>query len=515
MRIRTFLSLAAGMICGLATATVHATSWPASVPLNERVLPRAGVVVDHRAGPPAKRADVSFYRQAADGSIHVWDPASWAAAHPQPKKRRVTKVTGEGPTFEIEYKDVTNDTNDGFDDPSLGQMRRDTAEAMFLQLSDLLAPHTGGTAEITFEESETDGEGALGTGGPTFLCIDGFRFGFTRDHIVTGADPDDRTGQDLADANITIDFGHPFNNGLDDPTQSEFDLASTILHEATHALGFVSGGVNADDGSVRVCGQEPNTTSTALEYVRHLHRISDGQQLWQETGASGGVVFQGEAADVMTTDENDDPDLVDYRGEPPNTPLDIFEGDLSHWSDEVIVGEARPVMLTAQFNGERRRQYQSWEKQILIDLGYSLTGGGTVALNAPGSLAGAWLDFARNGEGFLIDVFELSDGSLILFVAWFTYDDAGNQQWMIAQQGGLEELVFGEPIEMDILRVTGPSFSDFDPADQVEETWGTMTLTFENCTNATVDFDSVVGFDSGSIEIDRFTSEGLAGVSCQ
>lgn len=494
----------AGLFGVLGLSAVQATSWPASTPVEQRVLPRAGEVVDHRR-VPLKREGPSFVEPAADGSLQIWDAASWAAAHPAPKARTVTKVTGEGPTFEIEYLDVTNNTGAGFDDPQLGQARRDTAESVFLYLSDLLAEHAGGMADIEFQVSESDGSGPLGQGGPFYFCRDGFEFGLPREHIVTGQDP----SPSVPDAQITMDFGHSFNNQLDNPTQGEFDLASTILHEATHALGFLAGGIDPETGAVMDCEGGGSPTKTATEFVRYLHRSGDGRQLWQATGPGGGVQFKGKPADVAGESAP-----VDFRGSPPTSPVDIFSGDLGHWADSVIVGGARPVMLTAQLNGERRREYLSWEQQVLADMGYSQSGGPVTVL-APGSLAGAWLEPNRSGEGFLIDIVELPGGGFLVFVAWFTYDEDGNQQWLVAQTGTLQELSFDEPLEMLVQRVTGPSFSNFDPGDQVPEAWGSMILTFQDCTNATVEFDSDVGFGSGTFEIIRLTPGGLSGVNCQ
>jgi len=104
-----------------------------------------------------------------------------------------------------------------------------------------------------------------------------------------------------------------------------------------------------------------------------------------------------------------------------------------------------------------------------------------IGMNA--GLSGNWWGgLSRDGEGFFLD-FGYSGGALTLFAAFFTYDDMGNQAWVIA----LGPADTGTTATVDIYIGEGRMWgADFDPADGSTEVWGTGTFTFTSCTTATV-----------------------------
>ena len=53
---------------------------------------------------------------------------------------------------------------------------------------------------------------------------------------------------------------------------------------------------------------------------------------------------------------------------------------------------------------------------------------------------------------------------------------------------------------------------NFDPSKIVSNAWGTLTFTFADCDTANVDFASASGYDSGNMDLTRFTQP--AGVVC-
>lgn len=111
-------------------------------------------------------------------------------------------------------------------------------------------------------------------------------------------------------------------------------------------------------------------------------------------------------------------------------------------------------------------------------------------------LGGNWAVFGHSGEGFMIDVTEAGQ----LVAIWFTYDDAGNQKWLI----GVADDFDGNQVTMSVDEVTGPVFGpDFDSADVVVEQWGTISFTFAGCDTGTVHYNSTTGFGSGVYEIVR------------
>ncbi|MGD8578151.1 MAG: hypothetical protein PVI46_02425, partial [Lysobacterales bacterium] len=106
-------------------------------------------------------------------------------------------------------------------------------------------------------------------------------------------------------------------------------------------------------------------------------------------------------------------------------------------------------------------------------------------LNA--GLTGTWWNASREGEGFLLEFAYLPGTTdLTLFASFYTYDDMGNQAWLVAQPAGPLPESGGE-VPVDVYQVTGPMWGDdFDSADRNTLLWGSGTFTFSGCENAEV-----------------------------
>lgn len=109
--------------------------------------------------------------------------------------------------------------------------------------------------------------------------------------------------------------------------------------------------------------------------------------------------------------------------------------------------------------------------------------GRTQSYGLPG--VGTFYNTGRDGEGFQLGA--EGDGSVFV-MTWYTYLD-GEQVWLIGvgERNG-DQVVFEE---MVITRGAGFG-SAFDPADVIRETFGTITLDFDDCNNATATVDSVL-----------------------
>jgi cyclophilin family peptidyl-prolyl cis-trans isomerase len=124
---------------------------------------------------------------------------------------------------------------------------------------------------------------------------------------------------------------------------------------------------------------------------------------------------------------------------------------------------------------------------------------------SPG-IASSWYNPQTDGQGWFVDVIEDAPGVLRLFVAWFTYDDEappadeeldfGSEQhrWFTASGP-----VSGASATMDLFRNAGGQFNN--PRATASERVGTLTMTFQSCGEATLEYDFEVG-DGGSGEID-------------
>lgn len=156
-----------------------------------------------------------------------------------------------------------------------------------------------------------------------------------------------------------------------------------------------------------------------------------------------------------------------------------------------------------------------WDSELMIDVGRYRASDydgevpeGPVPLQ--GGLSDTWYDPARSGEGFVITFSENIHGPIAV-IYWFTHLD-GRQYWL----SGAEPYEIGDTeISIDLIETTASGFGDnFDPDSVVRDPWGDVTITFEACDLATVDWSSDVGMGSGSFVVTR-VALGLDRVDCE
>lgn len=136
-------------------------------------------------------------------------------------------------------------------------------------------------------------------------------------------------------------------------------------------------------------------------------------------------------------------------------------------------------------------------QQLVIDYVrvYQAPLGGVFNINY--GLSGGWFSPETSGQGLLLEV--LPDSEQV-FVTWFTYEAASSSKVGAPEHRWLSGLgsIDGNRVEVD-LRVTSGGLFD-DPVD-VSRTepgeYGTLTLEFADCANATMNYN--------------LTAEGLAG----
>lgn len=120
-------------------------------------------------------------------------------------------------------------------------------------------------------------------------------------------------------------------------------------------------------------------------------------------------------------------------------------------------------------------------------------------------ITGAWYLPAQSGHGFNVEV--LPNNVFLAF--WYVYDNNGNNFYLLGQG-----TYAGDTATMDAYEATGGMFPpNFDKNKIVRTKWGTMTMRFSDCNNATVQWAPIVpGFTSGSMALIRLTE--IKGVSC-
>jgi len=130
-------------------------------------------------------------------------------------------------------------------------------------------------------------------------------------------------------------------------------------------------------------------------------------------------------------------------------------------------------------------------------------------LDVPGALAGSWFDPGHNGEGMLLDV----SAPHSLFLAWFTYDQQGGQQWLTASTENFQG--FGKPVTLELRRSHGGIFGPtFDPAAVSSERWGDLTLDFADCGHFSAAYHSELGFGDATLAMQRLVASGVNGADC-
>ena len=124
------------------------------------------------------------------------------------------------------------------------------------------------------------------------------------------------------------------------------------------------------------------------------------------------------------------------------------------------------------------------------------------AISINKDLSGSWNNQSQSGHGFSIEV--ISADVSILY--WFVYNPDGTPTFIIAV--GKNK---GNVINADAYYNSGIKFGDFDPDDVVEVPWGKIKITFNSCSSATMEYNSVLSYDgvpygSGTIPLTRLLS---------
>ena len=138
---------------------------------------------------------------------------------------------------------------------------------------------------------------------------------------------------------------------------------------------------------------------------------------------------------------------------------------------------------------------------------FSVFGYGGAASPAIGpGITGAWFDPAQSGHGLFIEI--LNDNRFLAW--WFAFNPAGTEQsWF----GGVGTYSGNTATITDEYQTIGGRWiPNFDPSRIVNSAWGTLTITFTDCNHGRVDFNSVAGYGTGSMNLTRLTQP--AGLSC-
>ena len=125
------------------------------------------------------------------------------------------------------------------------------------------------------------------------------------------------------------------------------------------------------------------------------------------------------------------------------------------------------------------------------------------------AFTGAWDQFNQESQGLGLQVIERADGSNAAITYWYTYGNDRKSAWYL----GVGEIV-DDHINFKLYHSDDVGFMQNGlPGNDSVESIGTMTMTFHDCNNGTVTFDTShdeVG--QGTFEIGRLT--GIKNMHC-
>ncbi len=120
------------------------------------------------------------------------------------------------------------------------------------------------------------------------------------------------------------------------------------------------------------------------------------------------------------------------------------------------------------------------------------------------SLSGSWFNPFQDGHGLSVEV--ITGGRTVIY--WYVYNPDGTPTFLITVGDNDGNTTTG-----DTWVQSGMKFGEFDPNDVNREIWGTMTLSFEDCAEAQLDYQSNdPQFGSGSIPMTRLVA--IDGLNC-
>ena len=125
-----------------------------------------------------------------------------------------------------------------------------------------------------------------------------------------------------------------------------------------------------------------------------------------------------------------------------------------------------------------------------------------------GYMSGNWYDPARSGQGVQLEFIDQNNTAIAV---WFVFGPDGGQNWIYAQ-GTYDSTK--ATVTLPATMKTGARFPPlFKPSDVQSTSWGTITLAFTDCNNATLSWNSTLpGYGIGSMTLSRLTS--IRGTKC-
>src|SRR5690606_6161031 len=124
-----------------------------------------------------------------------------------------------------------------------------------------------------------------------------------------------------------------------------------------------------------------------------------------------------------------------------------------------------------------------------------------------GCHSGSWYDPQQSGHGLQLQVLGSGDARTAIAI-WYHYLN-GEPRWLLGSG-----TVNGDHVDLAMAITHGPDFPpNYDPADKVQEPWGTLQFSVDGANQANIDWDAdYPGYADGSMNLTRITR--LDGHAC-
>jgi hypothetical protein len=122
-------------------------------------------------------------------------------------------------------------------------------------------------------------------------------------------------------------------------------------------------------------------------------------------------------------------------------------------------------------------------------------------------ISGAWYDPTHDGEGWFLEY--LGNNNVLMY--WFSYDNLGNQKWML-DVGTIDAnnlITFA-----NMSQKNGTFFGDnFNSGNVNNVDWGTMQMQINDCNSLSVSYDSIIGiYGQGALNASKIV--GIDQIEC-
>jgi len=137
-----------------------------------------------------------------------------------------------------------------------------------------------------------------------------------------------------------------------------------------------------------------------------------------------------------------------------------------------------------------------------LPLSLTVTAAAPAFAIGPG-ITGSWYLPAQSGHGFNVEVLKGPNQDNGFLAFWYVYDNSGNNLWLVGQGSYV-----GDTATLQMQQGSGGMFPpNFDKNKIARINWGTLTLKFTDCNNATAQWDPIIpAYPSGSMNLVRLSA---------